>query len=288
VNQDEVESQLSAMLDGELPAAECELLSRRIDRDENLRTRWSRYALIGAAMRFEPVATARSNFAARVSSALEQAEGKARPAAAAAGLAVASGTGRARHLWWQAALAATLVGAVAGLSITMLRNVTLDGGVNAAQSARNVVDVPVGQAAAGRTAGTALLPAAPADLQRQAQVLAGGTLPASAASAVAGPPAGVPAGSSAHEPWSYVTPPDDGGANTPLRTELVDYIVAHSEYSTPLMRPDLLSELISGEDGVDSASSVAGADSAPGAGAPVNAGANGIDATPSSASASGR
>ena len=55
VNQDEVESQLSAMFDGELPAAECELLSRRIDRDENLRGRWSRYALIGAAMRSEPV-----------------------------------------------------------------------------------------------------------------------------------------------------------------------------------------------------------------------------------------
>ncbi|MGH8141034.1 MAG: hypothetical protein ACREU2_00735, partial [Steroidobacteraceae bacterium] len=92
-----------------------------------------------------------------------------------------------------------------------------------------------------------------------------------------------------HEPWSYVTPPDEGAVSTPLRTELVDYIVAHSEYSTPLMRPDLLSELISGEDGVDSASPVAGADSGPpGAGAPVDAGADGIDATSSSASASGR
>ena len=70
MNQDEVESQLSAMFDGELPAAECELLSRRIDRDENLRARWSRYALIGAAMRSEPVATARSGFARRVSAAL--------------------------------------------------------------------------------------------------------------------------------------------------------------------------------------------------------------------------
>ena len=63
--QDEVESQLSAMFDGELPATECELLSRRIDRDEILRARWSRYALIGAAMRSEPVATASSGFAAR-------------------------------------------------------------------------------------------------------------------------------------------------------------------------------------------------------------------------------
>ena len=71
VKQDEVESQLSAMFDGELPAAECELLSRRIDRDERLRGRWSRYALIGAAMRCEPVATARSDFASRVSRAVD-------------------------------------------------------------------------------------------------------------------------------------------------------------------------------------------------------------------------
>ena len=77
MNQDEVESQLSAMYDGELPQAECELLSRRIDRDENLRARWSRYALIGAAMRSEPVATARSGFAARVSAALDGAQADA-------------------------------------------------------------------------------------------------------------------------------------------------------------------------------------------------------------------
>ena len=64
--QDEVESQLSAMFDGELPATECELLSRRIDRDENLRARWSRYALIGAAMRSEPVATARADITPKI------------------------------------------------------------------------------------------------------------------------------------------------------------------------------------------------------------------------------
>lgn len=45
-----------------------------------------------------------------------------------------------------------------------------------------------------------------------------------------------------------------------MRTELVDYIVAHSEYSTPLMRPDLLSALISGgEDGPDGVLPAAGA-----------------------------
>jgi anti-sigma factor RsiW len=130
VSENQVESQLSAMFDGELPAAECELLSRRIDRDQNLRSRWSRYALIGAAMRSEPVATARSGFASRVSAAL-----------AAAALEVLNPT-----------------------------------------------------------------------------------------------------------PPSYVTPAGSAGAANILRTQLADYIVAHSAYSTPLLRRNVLSELITSED----------------------------------------
>jgi hypothetical protein len=319
VNQDEVESQLSAMFDGELPLAECELLTRRIDRDENLRARWSRYALIGAAMRFEPVATARSNFAARVSSALECAESEGAGSAAAAGSGDDASLGRpvssaarptawrgGRQLWWQAALAASLVGAVAGLSITMLRTVTLGTGVQAAASTQ-AVDRMAGAAGggAGMSIETAASGAASA-LQRQADILAGtipgphpvgprsaGLQPVGLRSVAAGPSAVSGGG---HEPWSYVTPTDDGSSvNTPLRTELVDYIVAHSEYSTPLMRPDLLSELISGEDGLDNASSAAGAGSgrpgeaAPPAGAaPGTAGAGEIDATPTAAVASGR
>jgi len=220
VNQTEVESQLSAMFDGELPAAECELLSRRVDRDDNLRIRWSRYALIGAAMRFEPVATARRNFAARVSTALDLAEGRAgrgRPGSPAR---------PRRKLMWQAVLAATMVGAVAGLSIIMLRdNVTLG--------------TPAGTVAALSAPATAVPSAAPA-------------VPAVPAAPAA------PGLGAAREPWSYITPQDDAGAHTPLRTDLVDYIVAHSEYSTPLMRPDLLSALISGEDRSDGPSSAAG------------------------------
>ena len=114
MNPDEVESQLSAMFDGELPAAECELLSRRLDRDENLRARWSRYALIGAAMRSEPVATARSGFAGRVSAALRNAE------------STPASNSRSRLL--SASLAATLVCGVAGLSIMLLRYSAEGGG----------------------------------------------------------------------------------------------------------------------------------------------------------------
>ncbi len=257
---DEVESQLSAMFDGELPAVECELLSRRIDRDENLRARWSRYALIGAAMRSEPVATASSDFAARVSGAVDRAvasdgspEGRALSGGAAAREA------RLRGLMWRSALAASLVTAVAGLSILMLRTVALG-----PAPARSTAAGPTLAATAGAgpqsvaTQGSQDLLAR----AREAAAILGLTSPTLgapvartyAANAVAAP------AQSRREPWSYVTPSADGAGSTPLRTELVDYIVAHSEYSTPLVRPDLLSELISGgADAVDGAAVAAGA-----------------------------
>ena len=271
VNQDEVESQLSAMFDGELPPAECELLSRRIDRDENLRARWSRYALIGAAMRCEPVATARSDFAARVSSAVDRAEERR----LLASRAQAHGT-RRRALLWQGALAAAMVGAVAGFSIMMLRSVTvgsLDGAsLLTLQSGRTagerVAAVPVRAGhllAAGARAVAADLLARPADLLARQREAAATILGSD------GPGPRVPAAAQANgEPWSYVTPRDNDAAPTMLRTELVDYIVAHSEYSTPLMRPDLLSALMTGGEEVTDLSTppVAGAagSGAPGAG----------------------
>jgi negative regulator of sigma E activity len=205
VNQDEVESQLSAMFDGELRSSECELLSRRVDRDDRLRARWSRYALIGAAMRCEPVATARSDFANRVSRAVDQA------AAAQQGSARPAGRRLRARLLWQSALAAGLVGVVAGLSLVMLRTVALQSGSIVAQQVAPVAQLPV----------AALHPAARVVAKRAG---------------------------AAYEPYSYTTPANGAADPAGLRTELVDYIVAHSEYSTPLVQPDLLSALISEED----------------------------------------
>ena len=48
---EELDSQLSAMFDDELPAAECELLARRLSRDEQLKARWGRYAVIASVTR---------------------------------------------------------------------------------------------------------------------------------------------------------------------------------------------------------------------------------------------
>jgi sigma-E factor negative regulatory protein RseA len=248
VIQDEVERQLSAMFDGELPATECELLSRRIDRDENLRARWSRYVLIGAAMRSEPVATARSGFARRVSAALRGAEDRPR-------------LKRGRKMLFSAALSATLVVAVAGLSIALLRNAAVDTGAG-----------NVAQTAAARGVAGGAVPAASRG-GRDGAALANAALP--------GPSVAAIRRGSNGEPVSYVTPVSMSNANTALRTELADLIVAHSEYSTPLMRRNLLSALVSNEDGADNASPGASA-----AGAPVSFPAGAFDATTAASSAS--
>jgi len=238
VIQDELESQLSAMFDGELPATECELLARRIDRDENLRARWSRYALIGAAMRSEPVATARSGFARRVSAALTGSDLNPR-------------LRRGRKMIVNAAMSASLVVAVAGLSISLLRTASVGSGAGTLAGASTArADAPAPAAAPSAGPG------------REAAVVA--TL----ASADPGP--ALARRASTGEPVSYVTPASGVNVNTALRTELADFIVAHSEYSTPLMRRNLLSALVSNEEGADGAPpgvAVAGVPASPAAGA---------------------
>src|SRR2546425_10720611 len=67
---EELGSQLSAMFDDELSSAECELLARRLSRDEQLKARWGRYAVIGAAIRAERGVRLDAGMAARVSTAI--------------------------------------------------------------------------------------------------------------------------------------------------------------------------------------------------------------------------
>ena len=49
------------------------------------------------------------------------------------------------------------------------------------------------------------------------------------------------------------------GAATVLRTQLANYVVAHSVYSSPVLRRNLLSALMTSEDQMGIASSFAGA-----------------------------
>src|SRR5262245_20857330 len=67
---EELDSQLSAMFDNELPPAECELLARRLSRDEELKARWALYAAIGATIRAEGGPRLNSDLARRVSKAI--------------------------------------------------------------------------------------------------------------------------------------------------------------------------------------------------------------------------
>jgi len=247
VTQEQVESQLSAMFDGELPAAECELLSRRIDRDENLRARWSRYALIGAAMRSEPVATARHGFASRVSAALEDSDGS-----------VAAKSVRKRTMW-NTALAASMVAAVAGVSISTLRYSTPN------------VAISVGAGATARA-----LPAMGISAPSAVVSISAGKVSATADTSALRPASiRVVRNNGGGEPLSYVTPTNSVTSGVGLRTELADFIVAHSEYSTPLMRRNVLSELVSSDDSSEVPAPYASA-----------AGAGQINAAPAASAAS--
>lgn len=110
---EELDSQLSAMFDDELPAAECELLARRLSRDEQLKARWGRYAVIGTAIRaervlLEPRLARRVNQALRTEPQLIAAPPRqARPASALG--------------WWQPLASLAVAASVATLAILWMR-----------------------------------------------------------------------------------------------------------------------------------------------------------------------
>src|SRR5579864_7873629 len=111
---EELDSQLSAMFDNELPAAECELLARRLSRDEQLKARWGRYAAIGATIRAEGNVRLNVEVARRVSAAISS-----EPAMDA------EPTRRRRILlatrWWRPVAGGALAASVAAASILWLR-----------------------------------------------------------------------------------------------------------------------------------------------------------------------
>lgn len=70
--KDALNEQLSACLDGELPAAELDLLLKRVGKEAELRAAIGRYSLIGEAMRAERPAIASRDFASKVMAAVAQ------------------------------------------------------------------------------------------------------------------------------------------------------------------------------------------------------------------------
>jgi len=194
---EELDSQLSAMFDDELAPGECELLARRLSRDEQLKARWGRYAVVGAAIRSERGVRLNAPLAGLVSAVI-----LAEPA-----LAAAHGARRTGVRWWQPLAAAAVAAGVAAVSVLWLR-----------------AQAPLAAAplSARLTAPTATVPAA-------------AVVPAAAAGA----------------PDSYVVPRTPAVRATVVvpSTELANYVVAHSVFSSPVTRRNLLSAFMTGESG---------------------------------------
>ena len=200
---EELDSQLSAMFDNELPAGECELLARRLSRDADLMARWGRYAVIGAVIRAERGVTLDGPVAGRVSAALSKEPELREDAARVSG-------GEPQLRWWHPLAGAGLAAGVAAASILWLRSQALPGGSQ-------------------------------------------GVTPAMVASTSIAAQSGPP-GASATGPDSFVVPPP--APRRPMMVvpamELADYVVAHSAFSWPVTRGNLLSALMVSEPGTSS------------------------------------
>ena len=186
---EELDSQLSAMFDDELPPGECELLARRLSRDEPLKARWGRYAIMSAVIRAERGVRLNAPLAGRVNAVL-----LAEPALAAQ---AAPRDRRATRLrWWQPLAGSAVAAGVAAVSILWLRSHTPD----APLAARVISPAAVGTA-----------------------------------------PAAAPQGE------IYTVPVPKPPAALVPSTELANYVVAHSMFSPPVARRNLLSAFLTSE-----------------------------------------
>jgi sigma-E factor negative regulatory protein RseA len=202
---EELDSQLSAMFDDELPSAECELLARRLSRDEQLKARWGRYAVVGAVIRAERGLRLNVPLAGRVSAVL-LAEPELGSVSAAQGP-------RSSVRWWQPLAATAVAAGVAAMAVVWLRAQSpLAGPMLASQVAVPATTVPV-----------------------SATIHSGPTASAD----------------------SYVVPrPLKVAPMTVPSTELANYVVAHSMFSSPVAGRNLLSAFMTSENGTAGAEEV--------------------------------
>jgi len=218
--QNERDSQLSAMFDGELSAAECELLARRLARDEALRAQWSRYSMIGAALRAERGVKLHDRVAVRVQAQISQevsyGDASAGDSAVTARPAAAAGAvrGAASDRWMRFArpmFGAGIAAGVAAASILWLRN---------QESPEILAANPIPQT----------ITLAP----DTTQMVAAETAPAIERV-------------SNGEPERYTTPAPTNSTSVAPPARLANYVVAHSEYSSPLTRRMALLGLVASD-----------------------------------------
>lgn len=237
----ERDSQLSAMFDGELPGAECELIARRLARDEALRSQWSRYSMIGAAIRAERGVALHDRVAWRVQSVISQEPAygdgaeigatNARTAAVVPAEVLRRAASRRWNRFTRPLAGAGIAASVAAAAILFLR-----------------VQAPLDE----RVADQAAVP-----------VVAGQSI------TLAPDPA---AGQLSPERIALVTPPgsDAGLYSTPApstqnslaqNASLANYVVAHSEFSGPISRRMALLGILASENGAAQAEPDAAAES---------------------------
>jgi sigma-E factor negative regulatory protein RseA len=205
---EELDSQLSAMFDNELPAAECELLARRLSRDEELKGRWGRYAAIGATIRSEGGVRLNSGLALRVSTAISS-----EPAVEAE--PVRELRKKAASRWWTPVAGLALAASVAAAAILFLRfESPAQNGQLAVQAAR----ATSGHTFVGQSGDSSQL-------------------------------------ASTSTPDSYVVPKTLPRRSIVPSTQLANYVVAHSEFSSPVNRRNLLSAFMASESGTAGAPS---------------------------------
>jgi sigma-E factor negative regulatory protein RseA len=198
---EELDSQLSAMFDDELPEDQCQLLARRLSRDDALKARWRRYAVVGAAIRAERQGAAmgarlETNLAVRVGSVIS-----AEPALAAEAVAQGGGRKVAGMRWWQPVAGGAIAAGVAAVSVLWIR-----------------AQAPVG--AENLVAQNAVAPTALTQTVANTDNSAAG---------------------------SYVVPAVVERKSMVPSAELANYVLAHSEFSAPVNRRNMLSALVSSE-----------------------------------------
>lgn len=218
---EELDSQLSAMFDNELPAAECELLARRLSRDDQLKARWGRYAVIGAAIRVERGVRLDAALASRVSAAISAepsltAEPTPQPAK------------RWQSSWLQSVASAAAVAGVATVAIFWMRAQVPESPVAVTAAIDPIVTTATGTGVA--KAPTSLTPVV----------------------------------NNTDSP-SYTVPKTPGRRLVVPSTELANYVVAHSEFSSPVARRNLLSAFMASE----SANEATSAGTSAGSGEPI-------------------
>jgi len=233
---EERDSQLSAMFDDELPGAECELLARRLTRDEALRAQWSRFSMIGAALRAERGVALHDRVACRVQSvvAKEATYGDGTVDSAATSLqpipATAFQTKTASSSRWlrfaRPIAGASIAAGVAALSIMWMR--TDLGGADPMLASNPV--------------------AAPASTSETIVLTPDATTLASNQASNPAPAARVPSNG---EPDVYVTPAPSSSPGIAPPARLANYVVAHSEYSGPLSRRMALLGLVAADSDVE-------------------------------------